>query len=224
MNTSDILKLNQIGKKVKAVLSASDRSFLASFLSSWLGVTPEVPEVPVGPKTLPLVGYLHGASSVYTGKYYFSPPNSIAGDISSVTIGSTPYAYGQVFNGRKFWFGEPASGNIIVKLKDGSTYSSTDVISGPPEVTGVREQGDHKGFTNGRPYWYWTKNMRDYPDEFYMVIPGMNKRFLVKNNGKRLEVEGYFGWIIKQSDVKGRNKMAMLGPPGNQTKLAYVEY
>ncbi len=83
------------------------------------------------------------------------------------------------------------------------------------------DNGRYVGRTNGnRPTWYFPRNMRDYPQQFTLVIDGCATVEVTSNNGRRF-VSG--ATIIKQSDVPGRG-MAVLTSPGCYSRTSHVNY
>jgi hypothetical protein len=66
----------------------------------------------------------------------------------------------------------------------------------------VIEEGLWWGLHNGgRPTFYFSKNMRDYPSTFIVKMTGCETVVVTDNDGHRFETNLL---IIKQSDVSGR--------------------
>jgi len=98
--------------------------------------------------------------------------------------------------------------------------SGTPVAAAEPAGE-TYEEGLYWGRHNGnRPTWYFSKPMRDYPQQFTVVIEGCATVAVTSNNGTRF-VEG--ATIIKQSDVPGRG-MAVIGSAGCYSKLCHIIY
>jgi len=83
------------------------------------------------------------------------------------------------------------------------------------------EDGRYVGRHNGnRPTWYFSKNMRDYPQQFTVVVDGCVTVEVTSNNGTRF-VSGTT--IVKQSDVPGRG-MAVIASAGCYSRLCHIIY
>ncbi len=73
----------------------------------------------------------------------------------------------------------------------------------------VVEEGRYHGRHNGdRAQWYFSKPMRDYPDEFTVVIPECAEVRVTGNNGVRFTSGSM---VVKQSDVTGRGLCVVIG-------------
>lgn len=108
----------------------------------------------------------------------------------------------------------PADSTGIESPAGTETPSDTEATSG-------QETGNYHGRFNGdRPHWYYSRNMKDYPSEFYLTISGCTSRLKVSHNGSRWESGGY---LAKQSDVSGRG-MVVLGPSSCGSRESYIAY
>ena len=103
---------------------------------------------------------------------------------------------------------EPVVKTIIEqKAQDvvGEKKEPAEDLEAAPEAT--KEQGNYHGRTNGnRPTWYFSKNMNEYPKEFFFTVQGCGGLNIV-NNGIRYDPHN--GWLVKQSDVAGRGMSAL---------------
>lgn len=119
----------------------------------------------------------------------------------------------------------------LIKYNKGVVYGDCSAPSPtPPDdlpvvdpVTNIK--GDYQGRLkdHDRPYWYWPGSMSSYPAVFKIQVSGC-KSITVNNNGKRVEVDGYHGYIVKQSDVQNRNKMALIGPQSCKATKAVLKH
>ncbi len=97
--------------------------------------------------------------------------------------------------------------------------------SGPAVRTAVAaasgtEEGLYHGRTNGdRPTWYFSKQMKDYPQQFTVVVDGCVKVEVTSNNGTRFVNSD--GTIVKQSDVRGRG-LALVVPSSCHSRTAHL--
>jgi len=83
-----------------------------------------------------------------------------------------------------------------------------------------KEIGRYHGRHNGdRPMWYFNLPMKDYPQQFLVVIAGCVTIPVMSHNGIRL-VHG--STIIKQSDVQGRG-MAIITGANCRSEECYIE-
>ncbi len=91
-----------------------------------------------------------------------------------------------------------------------------------PAATGAStEKGLYWGRHNGnRPTWYFSRAMRDYPQQFTVVIDGCATVQVTNNNGTRFESGAT---IIKQSDVSGRG-MAVVGSAGCYSRTSHITF
>lgn len=110
-------------------------------------------------------------------------------------------------------------------VTSGATVSEAvveTVVEAQAETQGANtDKGRYVGRTNGgRPTWYFPRNMRDYPQQFTLVIDGCTTVEVTNNNGHRY-VSG--STIIKQSDVPGRG-MAVLTSAGCGSRTSHVNY
>ncbi len=88
-------------------------------------------------------------------------------------------------------------------------------ISSIDDEKNIHEKGKYHGLTNGnRPTWYFSKRMNEYPSTFDITIPGCNT-INVKNNGVR--DDHHDGYLVKQSDVKGRGMVVLANKDCNST-------
>ncbi len=71
------------------------------------------------------------------------------------------------------------------------------------------EKGKYHGRHNGdRPMWYFTKDLKDYPQQFIVVIDGCSTVNIDGHDGIRIVVGST---IVKQSDVSGRGMAVVTG-------------
>ncbi len=97
--------------------------------------------------------------------------------------------------------------------------------SGPVVRTAVAaasgtEEGRYAGRHNGdRPTWYFSRPMRDYPQQFTVVVDGCVTVEVPSNNGTRYVSSD--GTIVKQSDVSGRG-MAVVTSSSCHSKTAHI--
>ncbi len=81
------------------------------------------------------------------------------------------------------------------------------------------EEGRYHGRHNGdRPMWYFSKPMRDYPQQFTVVVDDCVTVKVTSNNGTRFE-SGHT--IVKQSDVSGRG-MAVITSAACHSETAHI--
>ena len=110
----------------------------------------------------------------------------------------------------------------IIEFGDLPAHAAT---SGPAIRTAVAaasgtEEGRYAGRHNGdRATWYFSKPMRDYPQQFTVVVDGCVTVEVPSNNGTRY-VSGD-GTIVKQSDVRGRG-LAVVVPSSCHSRTAHL--
>ncbi len=99
------------------------------------------------------------------------------------------------------------------------TLPAHAITSGTPAITSFNtEEGRYAGRHNGdRPTWYFNRPMRNYPQQFILVVDGCVK-IRVVNNGIRFVSDST---IIKQSDVSGRG-MAVITSSSCHSKTARI--
>lgn len=237
MNLEDISKIKEIFSKMSATLSQEDKQDLLAIVQQVLNGENSVnddeqedPIVDIEPgEVRQLTGYRYEASDHkdYLGQYYFMSPAFMLGKIKSVTVGAEEYTYRLDYNGCELWYGKPSQGIITVTFKNGATYKAAE-SEDPTElkVFGNKEVLKWFGRYNGdRGTWYSSvnKDMADYPDKFWLTVKGCLSRAEVINDGKRYEIGGKAGFIIKQSDVSGR-PLAVICPQSCRSTRAWIEY
>jgi len=94
-----------------------------------------------------------------------------------------------------------------------------------PEPATLIERGEYRGITEGRPYFNFTKEMKDYPKTFWLVM-GQCITTLVENNGERWPVgstPGSTEYVVKQSDKGGWNTAVIGGKDCKSSTAHFYE-
>ena len=86
-----------------------------------------------------------------------------------------------------------------------------------PEESVLIEKGDYKGRSDGRPFWNFSKAMKEYPETFRLAVKGC-AYVNVTNDGVRWE-SAPDGYVVKQSDKPGWNT-AVIGPTSCKSESA----
>lgn len=102
---------------------------------------------------------------------------------------------------------------------DDDTTTTSDTTSGTTSGSGT-EYATYFGPTNGgRPTFYFSKSMSDYPTTFTLTVENCLSATAVSNNGHRWEGGG---WVLKQSEVPSRG-MGLIGS-GCYSTQAYITW
>lgn len=86
-----------------------------------------------------------------------------------------------------------------------------------PESSTLIEKGDFRGVTDGRPYWNFSKAMKDYPKAFWLVM-GKCYAGTVENDGERWQTPNG-RYVVKQS-YKGWWNTAVIGDSSCESETA----
>ncbi len=106
-------------------------------------------------------------------------------------------------------------------VTSGTPVAAAEPAPEPTAAGDTREEGLYWGRHNGnRPTWYFSKPMRDYPQQFTVVVDGCATVNITSHNGYRY-VEG--STIVKQSDVSGRG-LVVVASAGCYSKTAHIIY
>jgi len=87
-----------------------------------------------------------------------------------------------------------------------------------PEPANLIERGEYRGITEGRPYFNFTKEMKDYPKTFWLVM-GQCYTSLIENDGERWQTPDS-QYVVKQS-YKGGWDTAVIGASSCKSSTAH---
>ncbi len=121
-----------------------------------------------------------------------------------------------------------------VILNDPPSKISNDSPSKIPVKMEILEEGSfYKVADNGRTIWYWSKQMDQYPDVFYVTMEGCGT-FRVQNEGVRIDYDEEFN-VVAQNESSDRTFitptrskppaaqiMTLVGPKTCKTERAYI--
>ncbi len=124
------------------------------------------------------------------------------------------------FCGTDYPAGSPENNNGMASIFTASGCVADKVEITIYEASKVSEHARYHGRHNGdRPTWYFSKDMRDYPKQFTIVVEGCSETLVTYNNGTRFVKEV----IVKQSDVSSRG-MAIVAPASCKSTACYIRY